>query len=95
MTTRITQIEDDRSKAVKLKLEGSMNSADAELLQKICNDLQTDLGAPIRIDLTGVSFLDSLSASVLSRLKATPGIELEGAHLFVQQSIEFASENEV
>ena len=95
MTTRITQIEDQRSKGVKLKLEGSMSSADAKLLEQICNDLQTDLGACIRIDLTGVSFLDSLSASVLSRLKATPGIELEGAHLFVQQSIELASKTEV
>ena len=95
MTTRITQIEDQPRNGVRLKLEGSMSSADAKLLEQICNDLKTDLGASICIDLAGVSFLDSLSASVLSRLKATPGIELEGAHLFVQQRIELASNSEV
>ena len=95
MTTRITQIEDQPGNGVKLKLEGSMSSADAKLLEQICNDLQTDPGASICIDLTGVSFLDSLSASVLSRLKATPGIELEGAHLFVHQRIELAGNTEV
>ena len=71
-----------------LKLEGSLSSADAKLLEEICTDLTEDLGYEITIDLNNVDYLSRESAKVLCRLKTKPGLDMQGMHLFVQQLIE-------
>lgn len=88
MTTRITRIEGERASEMILKLEGSVTVADAKLLEEICEDLRRELGYEITIDMSGVNFLGSQSAEILRRLKTTPGLSIEGAHLFVQQILE-------
>jgi anti-anti-sigma regulatory factor len=93
MTTRITQIEEQTAGSAVLKVEGSLTLEDAKLLEKVCSDLQEQHGCDVRINLAGLSFLDEKSASLLCRLKKTPGVELEGAHLFVWQLIERAERN--
>lgn len=71
-----------------LKLEGVLTVADAKLLEEICDDLRRELDYAITIDMSGVNFLGSQSAEILRRLKTTPGLSIEGAHLFVQQILE-------
>jgi anti-anti-sigma regulatory factor len=88
MTTRITRIEGERTNQMILKLEGAVTTADAKLLEEICTDLQDELRCAIKIDLSGVNFLGSQSAEILCRLKSKPDLEIEGAHLFVQQILE-------
>ena len=88
MTTRITRIEGERASQMILKLEGVLTVADARLLEEICEDLREELGYAIKIDMSGVNFLGSQSAEILRRLKTTPNLTIEGAHLFVQQVLE-------
>jgi anti-anti-sigma regulatory factor len=94
MTTRITQIEEHGGGDAILKVEGSLTFEDAMLLEKVCHDLRARHGRGVRVDLSGLSFLDDASASLLCRLKGLPGVALEGVHLFVQQVIELAEKNE-
>lgn len=88
MTTRITRIEGERASEMVLKLEGVLTVADARLLEEICDDLKRELDYAITIDMSGVNFLGSQSAEILRRLRTTPGLSIEGAHLFVQQILE-------
>lgn len=88
MTTRITRIEGERASEMVLKLEGVLTVADAKLLEEICDDLRRELDYAITIDMSGVNFLGSQSADIIRRLKTTPGLTIEGAHLFVQQILE-------
>ena len=88
MTTRITRIEGERASQMVLKLEGALTVADAKLLEEICDDLRHELNHDITLDLSGVNFLGSQSAEILCRLKTRPGLNIEGAHLFVQQIID-------
>ena len=88
MTTRITRIEGERASEMVLKLEGVVTIADAKLLEEICEDIRRELNHSIVIDLSGVNYLGNRSAEVFRRLKAMPGLSIEGAHLFVQQIIE-------
>jgi len=71
-----------------LKVQGSLYLEDAELLEKICQDIQHETGRNIRLDLADLAFLDSESASVLCRLKREQGVALEGLHLFIKKVIE-------
>jgi len=93
MTTRITQIVGRGSGRAVLKVEGSLTLEDARLLEEVCRDLRGLEGRGVRIDLSALSFLDEESASLLRGLKRLPGVELEGAHLFVRQVIEQADNN--
>ena len=93
MTTRITQIREQGGGEAILKVEGSLTPEDARLLEQVCHDLRGRNGVVVRIDLTGLSYLDDESASVLLGLKSMPGVELEGAHLFVWQVMEQAERN--
>jgi anti-anti-sigma regulatory factor len=93
MTTRITQIEEQTTGSAVLKVEGSLTLEDAKLLEKVCSELRRQHGCDVRIDLAGLNFLDEKSASLLCKLKSLPGVELEGAHLFVWQLIERAEGN--
>jgi anti-anti-sigma regulatory factor len=88
MTTRITRIESEQASKMVLKLEGVLTIADAKLLAEICDDVRQELGYAITIDMSGVNFLGNQSAQILHRLKGTPGLTIEGAHLFVQQILE-------
>ena len=92
MPTRITQVDTPERAATRLKVEGSLYLADAELLEKICRDIQQHSPHSITLDLADLSFLDSDSAAVLSRLKRERGVKLEGLHLFIQKVIELANE---
>jgi anti-anti-sigma regulatory factor len=92
MPTRITQIEDPEGTTRRLKVEGTLTLADAELLEGICNELCEQTDPCISVDLADITFLDSESASVLCRLKGR-GISLEGLDLFVRKVVELAEEN--
>ena len=88
MTTRITRIEGERASEMVLKLEGVLTVADAKLLEEICDDIQRELAYSITIDMSGVNYLGSQSAEIIQRLRTTPGLTIECAHLFVQQILE-------
>jgi anti-anti-sigma regulatory factor len=94
MPTRITQIEDAGCEGTVLKVEGSLYLRDAELLETICIDVGRQGGTPVMLDLAGLSFLDSDSASVLCRLKREQGVRLDGLQLFIGKVIELAEECE-
>lgn len=91
MTTRITQLEGlvANGRAL-LRVEGTLEPADAELLEQVCADLKAQTGASVTVDLAEVSFLDGESAMVLARLRREHQVSFEGVHLFVQQVIEIA-----
>ena len=91
MTTRITQVNGQTGRLTTLRVEGSLLLADAELLESTYLELRAKHQGAIAIDLAGTSFLDSDSASILSRLK-NGGVELIGLHYFVEQLIQ-AAEN--
>ena len=90
MPTRITQVDTPEEDSTRLRVEGSLYLADAELLERVCRDMRQESGRPITLDLADLSFLDSDSAEVLSRLRRELGVRLEGLHLFIQQVIEMA-----
>ena len=89
MPTRITQVGDPAGATRRLKVEGTLTLADAELLEGICNELRDQSDSGVSVDLADITFLDSESASVLCRLKGQ-GISLEGLDLFVQKVVELA-----
>jgi len=89
MPTRITQVGDQAGATRRLKVEGTLTLADAELLEGICNELRDQSDSGVSVDLANITFLDSESASVLCRLKGQ-GISLEGLDLFVQKVVELA-----
>ena len=90
MPTRITQVETPERDSTVLRVEGSLYLADAELLERLCRDIGRDSGRAVTLDLADLSFIDSESAGVLSRLKREWGVKLEGLYLFVQKIIELA-----
>lgn len=90
MTTRITQIEDEKENRTTIRVEGSLHGEDAEVLESTLMNLRSEQIQNVAIDLSNISFIDSESASVLRRLKAL-GVELVGLHLFVQQILELAA----
>jgi ABC-type transporter Mla MlaB component len=85
---------DIESQATVLKVEGTLFLKDAELLEKICRDIGSQTMQPVTLDLAGLSFIDSDSASVLCRLKREQGVGLEGLHLFIGKVVELAEECE-
>ncbi|MDX6710452.1 MAG: hypothetical protein QOH96_1468 [Blastocatellia bacterium] len=90
MPTQITQIEDPARNRTILRVSGSLTQLDAELLERLCADLNEISENRIVIDLAELDFMDSDSASVLSRVKDKYPVELEGVHLLVQNAIDFA-----
>jgi anti-anti-sigma regulatory factor len=92
MPTRITQIECQSGTTRRIKVEGALTLADAELLEGICKKLCEQSDCNVSIDLADITFLDSESASALCRLKGQ-GISLEGLDLFVQKVVELAERN--
>jgi len=88
MTTRITKI-DDQGEKTTLRVEGSLRREDAEVLESTYANLDANELQNVAIDLSGLSFLDSESASVLCRIRNS-GVELVGLHFFTQRLIEMA-----
>ena len=94
MTTRITQVEDGEGGRAVLRVEGSLGVAEVEVLEKVCADLRAQSGRDVLLDLAGLSFLDSESASVLARLRREQNVALDGVHFFIQQVIDLAERAE-
>ena len=92
MPTRITQVGCHAGAILKIKVEGTLSLADAELLENICNELREQTDSCISVDLADITFLDTESASVLCGLKRQ-GISLEGLDLFVRKVVELAEKN--
>ena len=90
MTTRITQLKDPDGARIVLRVEGALDAADAELLEKVCVDVRGRTGRDVTLDLADISFLDSESATVLARMRREQQVVLEGIHLFIRQIIEIA-----
>ena len=90
MPTRITQFDAPERGSTILRVEGSLYLADARVLERLCRDIQQDSGHVITLDLADLSFIDSESAGVLSRLRREMGVRLEGLNLYVQKVIELA-----
>ena len=84
----------DIDQATVLKVEGTLYLKDAELLEKICQDVARQTSGPVMLDLASITFIDSDSASVLCRLKREQGVRLEGLHLFIGKVVELAEECE-
>ena len=93
MTTRITQINEEDDRNAILRVEGALTIEEARVLEKVCQDLRDRDRCGVRINLAGLSFLDDESASLLCRLKRLPGVEVEGAHLFIMEVIAQAERN--
>ncbi|PWT95385.1 MAG: hypothetical protein C5B55_01385 [Blastocatellia bacterium] len=89
MTTRITKIGDRESKRTTLRVEGSLRLEDAQVLESTYKKLRAEKLENVAIDLSGLSFLDSDSASILCRLRDL-GVELIGLHFYTQRLIELA-----
>ena len=77
-----------------LKVEGTLNLNDAELLEKICLQISTQNGRPVALELSELCFLDSESAAVLCRMKRELGVELQGLNLFIKKVVELTEEAE-
>ena len=88
MTTRITKFETNGSKTT-LRVEGSLHTEDADVLENAFSKLRAENVHEIEIDLSDITFIDSESAAVLCRLQAL-GAELVGLHFFAQKLIEIA-----
>lgn len=89
MTTRISKIADNGNERTTLRVEGTLHVEDAQVLERTYEALDADQSRNVAIDLSGISFLDSESASVLCRLRDA-GVELVGLHFFTQRLIEMA-----
>ena len=110
MPTRITEIDGSSARALPtsgigaainlarsvtlLKVEGTLNLSDAELLEKICRQISNQNGRRVALELSELCFLDSDSAAVLCRMKREQGVRLRGLHLFIKKVIELAEESE-
>ena len=75
-----------------LRVEGSLNLADVELLEKVCADLKARTGREVMLDLAGVSFLDGAGASRLARLRRERRVAVRGLHFFIRQLLEAAEQ---
>lgn len=87
MPTSITQVEDvERGKTI-LRVEGSLERADAVLLERIALDMSLQLEKRITLDLADLDFLDSEAAPILRNLERGHGVEIEGLDIFLQHAI--------
>jgi anti-anti-sigma regulatory factor len=76
------------------KVEGTLHLKDAELLEKICQDVRDQTKRPVTLELDGLSYLNSDSAAVLCRMKREQNVSLEGLHLFIEKVVELTEESE-
>lgn len=88
MTFKITQIGETNNGKRILQVEGKLHLPEAEILEEKFYELQKT-AQEIEISLSEISFLDSESAAVLTRLKKR-GAVLTGLDFFIQKVIELA-----
>jgi len=91
MPTQITQRESDGR--TYLQVEGDMLYDDALLIERIADEIHSDSGRHVTVDLADLAFLDSDSASILKRLDGKAGISIEGLEIFLQSAIDSAERN--
>lgn len=84
MATSITQVEDPEHGKTILRVEGSLELADALLLEKIALDMRGQLEKNLTLDFADLHFLDSEAASVLRKLEREHGFEITGLEIFLQ-----------
>ncbi|MGH9949090.1 MAG: STAS domain-containing protein [Pyrinomonadaceae bacterium] len=82
MATEITQLEIDGR--IRLRVEGEMLLADAELIEKLVDSISNEGEKPIIVDLADLDFLDSESAQILRKLETEERIEIVGIEIFLQ-----------
>jgi anti-anti-sigma regulatory factor len=87
MPTNITEIEDEERGKTVLRVEGSLEEADAILLEKIALDLREHNGKNLTIDLADIHFMDSDSAPIIRRLETEHGFEIEGLRIFLENIV--------
>lgn len=87
MPTSITQVEDTERGKTILRVEGSLERADAVLLERIALDMSLQLEKRITLDLADLDFLDSEAAPILRNLEREHGVEIEGLDIFLQHAI--------
>lgn len=88
MPTNITQIEDAARSKTILRVEGSLEFADAILLEKIALDLRAEIDRNITLDFADLHFIDSESAPVVKRLERVHRFEIEGIEYFLQKIVD-------
>ena len=84
MTVKITQLDETADDTVVLRIEGKLMSGDAEILEKAFDALDKN---EMEIDMSGITFIDSDSASVIRRLERE-GAVLTGVDFFIRTVIE-------
>lgn len=87
MTIKITQIDEKGPDKPVLKIEGKLYIDDAGLLEQACNGLKESGHSEFEIDLSGLTFINSESATVLKGLEQK-GAVLTGLDFFIQTVIE-------
>ena len=71
-----------------LKLEGSLKGPWVDELQRAwSSSTGRSSGKPVKVDLAGVSFIDSKARTLLLRMQAE-GVRLEGASIFLRNLLD-------
>ena len=89
MPTEITQSTRDNGDVV-FRVTGDMMAEDAQLLERLARNFETEQAREITIDLADLHFLDSEAAAVLRRLQEEAGVTIEGVEIFLQAAIDSA-----
>jgi len=90
MPTEIKQVRDDVRGRTILRVSGEMFRTDAELLERIVNEITEVSREPVVLDLADLDLLDSEAAHVLRRFSADSDVEIEGLDVLVQGAIDDA-----
>lgn len=88
MPTEITQLDDNDRHSTTLRVKGDMTIDDARLLERIGDDIRSETGHRILIDIADLDLLDSESAPFLRRLNGSDGFEIEGIEIFLQKAVD-------
>ena len=84
MTVKITRIEVTKKRTV-LKVDGKLLNGDADLLEHAFDLLEKK--ESVEIDMSGITFIDSDSASAIRRLERK-GAKLTKVNFFIKTIIE-------
>ncbi|MBX7218757.1 MAG: hypothetical protein K1Y36_02315 [Blastocatellia bacterium] len=88
MAIRITQVYSPESSDVQLRIEGSMNSTDADLCAHICRGVLEKAVGRVIIQLENLVFLNQQGADILCWMKRQPNVKLEGCGPFTNHMLE-------
>ena len=77
-----------------MKVEGALHLQDAELLERICQEVSEQTGQTVVIELSNICFIDSASAAVLCRMKSEQGVTFKGLNLFIKKVLELTDESD-